>query len=80
MALLKGVSRQAVAKAIRKGRLGEAVVNQGGKIWLHQELALENWDKNTDKTFAPMVKSAETLPAASSAVSSSTAKERTESV
>jgi len=78
MALLKGVSRQAVGQAIKSGRLGDAVVRKGKKIWLHQEMALENWDKNTAQTFIPTVRIAEALPAASPVVNSSAAKGRTD--
>ncbi len=78
MAVLKGVSRQAVGKAIKSGRLGDAVIRKGGKVWLHQEMALENWDKNTAQTFIPTVRIAEALPAASPVVNSSAAKGRTD--
>ena len=78
MALLKGVSRQAVGQAIKSGRLGDAVVRKGKKIWLHQEMALENWDKNTAQTFTPTVRIAEALPAASPVGESSAAKGRTD--
>lgn len=47
-AKLKKVSKPAVSKAIKSGRLKDAVVNQGGRSWLHQERAFDLWERNTD--------------------------------
>lgn len=50
LAKLKGVSKPAVTKAIKSGRIAAAVVNHNGKTFINKDLALELWDKNTDAT------------------------------
>ena len=45
-ALIKGVTRQTVATAM-KGRIAAAVVNQGGARLIDRDAALELWDRNT---------------------------------
>lgn len=47
-ALIKGVTRQTVATAM-KSRIAGAIVEQDGKKLLDRELALELWDRNTIK-------------------------------
>ena len=48
LARLKGVSKPAVTRAVKSGRIEKAVVNLDGKRIVNQELALQLWDENTD--------------------------------
>tara|TARA_B100001996_G_scaffold382832_2_gene375892 strand:- start:2059 stop:2613 length:555 start_codon:yes stop_codon:yes gene_type:complete len=47
LARIKGVSKPAVAKAIKSGRIAKAVVHEKGKLWVNLDLALELWGTNT---------------------------------
>ncbi len=47
LARIKGVSKPAVAKAIKSGRIAKAVVNENGKQKVNLDLALELWGTNT---------------------------------
>ena len=47
LALLKGVSKASVSKALQSGRIAGAVVMEGGKRMLDREMALQLWDQNT---------------------------------
>lgn len=48
LARIKGVSKAAVAKAVKSGRISGAVVDLNGKPAVNQELALKLWGENTD--------------------------------
>ena len=47
LALLKGVSKASVSKALQSGRISGAVVMDGGKRMLDRDMALQLWDQNT---------------------------------
>jgi hypothetical protein len=47
LALLKGVSKASVSKALQSGRISGAVVMEGGKRMLDRDMALHLWDQNT---------------------------------
>jgi DNA-binding transcriptional MocR family regulator len=47
LALLKGVSKASVSKALQSGRISGAVVMEGGKRMLDRDKALQLWDQNT---------------------------------
>ena len=48
LAKLKGVSKPAITKAVKSGRIAEAVVNHNGRKFINKDLALELWDRHTD--------------------------------
>lgn len=48
LAKLKNVSKAAVSKKVKAGRLDGAIVNHEGKRLVNKDLALELWEKNTD--------------------------------
>ena len=52
LARLKNVSKAAVAKAVKSGRIADAIVNRNGKPAVNQELALQLWEQNTDQGLA----------------------------
>ena len=54
LAKLKGVSKAAVSKAVKSGRIASAVVQHGNKKLVDKDQALALWDRNTDAstTFA----------------------------
>ena len=48
LAELKQVSRAAVSKKVKQGKLDAAIVLVGSKKKLNRDIALDLWDKNTD--------------------------------
>jgi hypothetical protein len=50
LALLKGVSKASVSKALQSGRISGAVVMEGGKRMLDRDMALQLWDQNTRRS------------------------------
>ena len=42
------VTKAAVSKALKSGRLDEAVVNRDGKVWLVKDKAFEIWEQTSD--------------------------------
>ena len=48
LAELKQVSKAAVSKKVRQGKLDAAIVLVGSKKKLNRDIALDLWDKNTD--------------------------------
>ena len=50
LAKLKGVSKAAVSKAVKSGRITGAIVQHGNKKLVDKDKALALWDRNTDAT------------------------------
>ena len=49
------VTKAAVSKALKNGRLDEAVVNRQEKIFLKKELAMEIWESTSDPSRSSVV-------------------------
>ena len=61
LALIKGCSSAAVSHAVRRGRISDAIVEKDGKRWLDRDLALELWDRNTQRTHNSKVREGEPI-------------------
>ena len=42
------VTKAAVSKALKNGRLDEAIVNRDGKVWLLKDKAFQIWEQTSD--------------------------------
>ena len=48
LAEIKGISKAAVSKRVKSGRLDAAIVLVGGKKKLNKDIALDIWENTTD--------------------------------
>ena len=54
LAEIKGISKAAVSKRVKSGRLDAAIVLVGGKKKLNKDIALEIWESTTDIQRTPI--------------------------